>query len=356
MREKQKKGQERRGRRSMQQRTEDDLASKWRQVQGLIEEGALSKAASRLQSFGVAPATATTFRKTTGMFPRRAHPLLLRGPSQDARQGDSQSSEPTSSAFPSLSQKNLLEAIRSAPKSSAQGVTGWRYEHLGFFLPRDGLAQARILCIATCLTRDDAPVGFISLLAGGRCFALKKNARGTEVRPIVVGDVLRRWVTRAILLEFGPQFERHLGPLQFAVRTRAGTEKLFRYVQTCLQRSPSSAVLNLDASNAFNACDRQVVMDELHAHFPHLYTFFALWYGTPSDLVFKDQTGFLRKIKCEEGVQQGDVAGPLLFCLRLKPSLDGVLGDLQAKHRGKGCFVGAFMDDVSMVFPLRPLS
>eukprot|EP00820_Chromera_velia_P022870 Cvel_8463.t1-p1 / transcript=Cvel_8463.t1 / gene=Cvel_8463 / organism=Chromera_velia_CCMP2878 / gene_product=hypothetical protein / transcript_product=hypothetical protein / location=Cvel_scaffold467:71307-72068(+) / protein_length=254 / sequence_SO=supercontig / SO=protein_coding / is_pseudo=false len=59
MRERQKKGQERRGRRSMQQRTEDDLASKGRQVQGLIEEGTLSKAASRLQSFGVAPATTT---------------------------------------------------------------------------------------------------------------------------------------------------------------------------------------------------------------------------------------------------------------------------------------------------------
>uniref|UniRef100_A0A0G4I3U7 Uncharacterized protein n=1 Tax=Chromera velia CCMP2878 TaxID=1169474 RepID=A0A0G4I3U7_9ALVE len=151
MRERQKKGQERRGRRSMQQRTEDDLASKRRQVQGLIEEGALSKAASRLQSFGVAPATTTTFRKTAGMFPRRAHPLLLRDPSQDARQGDSQSSEPTSSAFPSLSQKNLLEAIRSAPKGSAQEVTGWQYEHLGFFLPRDGSAQARILRIAMML-------------------------------------------------------------------------------------------------------------------------------------------------------------------------------------------------------------
>uniref|UniRef100_A0A0G4HAC7 Reverse transcriptase domain-containing protein n=1 Tax=Chromera velia CCMP2878 TaxID=1169474 RepID=A0A0G4HAC7_9ALVE len=187
-----------------------------------------------------------------------------------------------------------------------------------------------------------------------QCFALNKNARGTEVRPIVVEDVFHRWVTRAILLEFGMQFERHLGPLQFAVRTRTGTEKLFRCVQTYLQRSPSSAVLNLDASNAFNTCDRQVIMDQVHAHFPQLYSFFALWYGTPSDLVFRDQSGLLRRITCEEGVQQGDVADPLLFCMGLKPSLDGLLGDLQVKHGGRGCFVGAFMDDVSMVFPLCP--
>uniref|UniRef100_A0A0G4IEJ2 Uncharacterized protein n=1 Tax=Chromera velia CCMP2878 TaxID=1169474 RepID=A0A0G4IEJ2_9ALVE len=248
----------------------------------------------------------------------------------------------------------MREAIRSAPKGSAQGVTGWRYEHLSYFLPRDGSAQARILRIATCLARGDAPVGFISLLAGGRCFALNKNARGTEVRPIVVGDVLRRWVTRTILLEFGIQFEQHLAPLQFTVRTRAGTEKLFRCVQTCLQWSPSSAVLNLDALNAFNAYNQQVIMDQVHTHFPQLYSFFALWYGTPSDLVFRDRLGLLRRITYEEGVQQGDVAGPLLFCMGLKPSLDGLLGDLQAKHGGRGCFVSAFMDDVSIVFPLRP--
>uniref|UniRef100_A0A0G4FJA4 Reverse transcriptase domain-containing protein n=1 Tax=Chromera velia CCMP2878 TaxID=1169474 RepID=A0A0G4FJA4_9ALVE len=188
------------------------------------------------------------------MFPRRAHPLLLRGPPQSDSQSQSSGSQ---SPLLTLSRDNLLEAIRSVSKGSAQGVTGWRYEHLSYFLPRDGSAQARILRIATCLARGDAPVGFISLLVGGRCFALNKNAKGTEVKPIVVGDVLRRWVMRAILLEFGVQFERHLGPLQFAVHTRADTEKLFRCMQTCLQQFPSSAVLNLDASNAFNACDRQ---------------------------------------------------------------------------------------------------
>uniref|UniRef100_A0A0G4GRR7 Uncharacterized protein n=1 Tax=Chromera velia CCMP2878 TaxID=1169474 RepID=A0A0G4GRR7_9ALVE len=91
-------------------------------------------------------------------------------------------------------------------------------------------------------------------------------------------------------------------------------------------------------------------MNELHTHFSHLYPFFALWYDTPSDLVFRDQGCVLRKIKYEEGVQQGDVAGPLLFCLGLKPSLGRLLSDLQGKHEGKGCFIGVFMEDVSIVF------
>uniref|UniRef100_A0A0G4GKM2 Interferon-related developmental regulator N-terminal domain-containing protein n=1 Tax=Chromera velia CCMP2878 TaxID=1169474 RepID=A0A0G4GKM2_9ALVE len=168
--------------------------------EGLIEEGALSKAASCLQSFGVAPASPATFRKVAGMFLRRAHPLLLQGLPQSDSQSQSSGSQ---SPLLTLSHDNLLEAIRSVPKGSTQGVMGWRYEHLSYFLPKDGSAQARILRIATCLARGDAPVGFISLLVGDRCFALNKNARGTEVRPILVGDVLRRWVTRAILLEFG---------------------------------------------------------------------------------------------------------------------------------------------------------
>eukprot|EP00820_Chromera_velia_P006981 Cvel_19417.t2-p1 / transcript=Cvel_19417.t2 / gene=Cvel_19417 / organism=Chromera_velia_CCMP2878 / gene_product=hypothetical protein / transcript_product=hypothetical protein / location=Cvel_scaffold1672:17790-19403(+) / protein_length=308 / sequence_SO=supercontig / SO=protein_coding / is_pseudo=false len=121
------------------------------------------------------------------MFPRRAHPLLLRSPPQSDSQSQSSGSQ---SPLLTLSCDNLLEAIRSAPKGSAQGVIGWRYEHLSYFIPRDSSAQVRILRIATCLVRGDAPVGFISLLAEGRCFVLNKNARGTEVRPIMVGDVL----------------------------------------------------------------------------------------------------------------------------------------------------------------------
>uniref|UniRef100_A0A0G4IAD5 Uncharacterized protein n=1 Tax=Chromera velia CCMP2878 TaxID=1169474 RepID=A0A0G4IAD5_9ALVE len=125
-----------------------------------------------------------------GMFPRRATPLRLRQVQQTQSQSQSQSQSPSFI----LSRENLLEAVRSALRGSAQGVTGWRYEHLSFFFPRDGSSQARILRIATCLAAGDAPVGFLTLLAGGRCFALRKDAQGSKVRPIVVGDVLRRLV------------------------------------------------------------------------------------------------------------------------------------------------------------------
>uniref|UniRef100_A0A0G4HLK2 Uncharacterized protein n=1 Tax=Chromera velia CCMP2878 TaxID=1169474 RepID=A0A0G4HLK2_9ALVE len=78
LRERQQRRRERRSHRSVQQQAENDLKSKRKQVKGLVEEGALSKAASWLQSLGVAPATVATFRKMAGMFLRRATPLRLR--------------------------------------------------------------------------------------------------------------------------------------------------------------------------------------------------------------------------------------------------------------------------------------
>uniref|UniRef100_A0A0G4HJB6 Reverse transcriptase domain-containing protein n=1 Tax=Chromera velia CCMP2878 TaxID=1169474 RepID=A0A0G4HJB6_9ALVE len=310
-----------------------------RHVKSLIADGALSKAASRLESFGVAKATVGTFQKLRALNPPRTAPYTTRALEE--------ATTPLA-----VTADSLLQAARSAPRGSAQGLTGWRYEHIRFFLPGDGSGYSSpLIAIAHQVAEGNAPLALLQLLAGGRSFALNKDAKETKIRPIVVGDVLRRWVTKAILIQYGGRFEKHLGSLQFAVKTSAGTNKLFRTVQTCLQSFPSPVLLQLDSQNAFNTCDRQAAMDELHKHFPELYSFFSLWYGAPATLFFRDKGGRLRKIQCEEGVQQGDVAGSLLFCLGLKPVLDQLQRRLQTRHGGRGCFIGAYMDDISMVFP-----
>uniref|UniRef100_A0A0G4G9C5 Uncharacterized protein n=1 Tax=Chromera velia CCMP2878 TaxID=1169474 RepID=A0A0G4G9C5_9ALVE len=130
-----------------------------------------------------------------------------------------------------LTLDSLLQAARSAARGSAQGISGWRYEHIRFFLPGDGsgggAGSCALLTVAQCLAAGNAPPSLLRLLASGRSFALNKDTKGDKVRPITIGDVLRRWVTKAILIEYGEKFEEHLGALQYAVRTSAGADKIF---------------------------------------------------------------------------------------------------------------------------------
>eukprot|EP00820_Chromera_velia_P003226 Cvel_16590.t1-p1 / transcript=Cvel_16590.t1 / gene=Cvel_16590 / organism=Chromera_velia_CCMP2878 / gene_product=hypothetical protein / transcript_product=hypothetical protein / location=Cvel_scaffold1284:50200-50682(+) / protein_length=161 / sequence_SO=supercontig / SO=protein_coding / is_pseudo=false len=130
-----------------------------------------------------------------------------------------------------LTLDSLLQAARSAAHGSAQGISGWRYEHIRFFLPGDGsgggAGSCALLTVAQCLAAGNAPPSLLRLLASGRSFALNKDTKGDKVRPITIGDVLRRWVTKAILIEYGEKFEEHLGALQYAVRTSAGADKIF---------------------------------------------------------------------------------------------------------------------------------
>uniref|UniRef100_A0A0G4FDF8 Uncharacterized protein n=1 Tax=Chromera velia CCMP2878 TaxID=1169474 RepID=A0A0G4FDF8_9ALVE len=124
-----------------------------------------------------------------------------------------------------LTLDSLLQAARSATQGSAQRISGWRYEHIRFFLPGDGSGgggtarQCALFIIAQQLAAGNAPPSLLRLLASGRFFTLNKDLKGNKVRPItmIIGDVLRRWVTKAILIKYGKKFEEHLGALQYVV-------------------------------------------------------------------------------------------------------------------------------------------
>ena len=109
--------------------------------------------------------------------------------------------------------------------------------------------------------------------------------------------------------------------------------------------TPYCALL-LDAENAFNCCDRQVFMDALQKDFPELHDFFAQFYHGESSIMYRGEDGTPHFIISRQGTQQGDPAGPFLFCLGLK----AVLEKLHTQLSGP-CAIMGLMDDVTVLLP-----
>ena len=100
----------------------------------------------------------------------------------------------------------------------------------------------------------------------------------------------------------------------------------------------SAILVKIDFTNAFNCVSRQAFLEQCRHHFPGLSRWAEWCYARPSKLYFGSET-----ISSENGVQQGDPIGPLLFALALQP----LLLDLERGRSDQGLqLVYSYLDDL----------
>lgn len=166
------------------------------------------------------------------------------------------------------------------------------------------------------LAADRVPPSLASSLTAAPLTPLRKRDDG--VRPIAVGETLRRPVSSLLMTRVASQSQQFLEPNQLGVRTKEGCEAIVhaahRHVHAHGQRT-THVLLQVDLANAFNLVSRPVFLRAVRAHFPVLYPWVALCYANePAHLWIGDQA-----IRSVCGVQQRDPLGPLLFPLALQP-------------------------------------
>jgi hypothetical protein len=308
---------------------EDFTADSVRKASSLANSGLLSKAARTLESAPLAPRSVTTAEHLGELRPRREVPAV----SQQDPQGRTAD----------IPAQTIVQAIKRAPKRSAPGVTGWRYEHLQALLPVSG--EFEIPCAIALLTdilKARLPESIKDLLRIGILFAIAKSNGG--IRPVAVTDVLRRVITKAIATHYKMNWGEAVGDLQYGVSIPAGSECVVKTCQVYLDLFPDQhAIVSADAQNAFNAADRQQMLDRLFDHFPELASFFAQWYDGEPPLWFRLESGDVHIIRSSQGSQQGDPAGGFLFCIGFRPHLEAIAHNLPQEGHP---VVAAFFDDV----------
>ena len=196
------------------------------------------------------------------------------------------------------------------------------------------------------LAQADVPSVVLDGLRVGRLVALRKpNGR---VRALVVGDVLRRLLGRALAQHFAPHFQSACLPHQFGLSTRVGTEAVNRPLRAATEANPRATVLSVDAVGAFDHVARGAMLDALLANpaLQPLLPYARQFYASPSTYTWYDEEGAAHNVHQGEGGEQGDPLMPAFYALAQHPALHDLHTQLQ-----DGEAVFAFLDDVYVVAP-----
>ena len=218
----------------------------------------------------------------------------------------------------SISAEAISLAIRSFPHGSAGGPDGLRPQHLKDLIGTsaiEGSASYQLLTalssFANLVLEGRTPPSIRPAFFGASLIALEKKGGG--IRPIAVGSTLRRLVAKAASAIMKTKMSALLAPTQLGFGIKGGVDAAIHAARYYLHHlTPHHAVVKLDFRNAFNSVRRDKMLNAVLDLAPELFHFVFSVYSSPSNLYWGDKI-----IHSEEGVQQGDPLGPLLFRLTI---------------------------------------
>ena len=347
------------GKRTMQQRATTFAAGQWQQLlasvrspetgrcrdasnpeasaeraAAQVRRGELSRARQTLTSSPLAPGTDATLEILQDQTRR---PAALRTP-LPANLEDYQPHTPLQ-----FNSQEVAEAIRTAKRGSAPGLSGATAEHYKVLLDdEEGLS----LFTATIelLAQGRVPEDIMESLSTARLTALSKPNGG--VRGIATGEVLRRLTSRVLARQYAEIFDTATRPFQYALRTRAGTDCLAAILRTASELDASATIVSLDGRAAYDTVSRAAMFHKLLEVAPALVPFVRGIYGRTSRYYWWNDAGERKEILQAEGCHQGDPLAPALYALAQHQALESASRQLEP-----GECLAAYLDDIYIVVP-----
>ena len=247
-----------------------------------------------------------------------------------------------------LSEESLRAAIKRAPRAAAGAGSGWVFEHYAYLALDDDETFSNLLNSIQLLFSGKMAPEITEALGSCTLIALAKPDGG--IRPIAIGEVLRRLASRAVCHQWKESLGIRFSPFQYGVQTKGGAEQVLHVIRTHHSLHPRHALIRIDCKNAFNCVSRtaflRAVLDDpdLRVLFPFIAQFYlpqgALHTTTDIGTVFST----LRSVS---GTQQGDPLGPFLFALAIHAGIKRVL----ANFKDKGVIILAYLDDIHVLGP-----
>ena len=205
-------------------KSQDDLTKLKLRIKSCLQEGAISKAAKELLSDGLHPWTPSVSQKLHELHPQKPLPPF-RDSFADEVHGD-------------CSPEELLGILKSFPLGSAPGPSGLRPVHLLECVSMTREANNDKLCLAltdlvNIASEGKLPKVVSPLLLAARLLPFKKRTDPTGVRPIAVGETIRRIIAKAVLGKSITAAEALLSPIQNGVRISNAVPFTIQSAQRC---------------------------------------------------------------------------------------------------------------------------
>ena len=161
------------------------------------------------------------------------------------------------------------------------------------------------------------------------------------VRPTGIGEILRRVIGKI----------EATGSIQLCAGQNASSEAAIHAVYEMFNKESTEAVLMVDASNAFNAINREEFLHNTKILCPSVSTYVNNCYSSPTDLYI--QGG--RSIKSEEGTTQGDPTAMAIYALGITPLLAWLSKKSNEGNSASASKQVAFADDLNGVGTVESL-
>ena len=141
------------------------------------------------------------------------------------------------------------------------------------------------------------------------------------VRPIGIGEILRRIVGKVVVSSIKEDIITSAGPLQTCAGLMSGIEASIHAMRIIFNEKDTEGILLVDAENTFNLLNRKAAIQNIKQLCPPFHQFLANTYQLPAELHINDDTGS-ECIMSDEGSTQGDVAAMGMYAVGTRPLIN----------------------------------
>ena len=182
------------------------------------------------------------------------------------------------------------------------------------------LAQA-IATFALKLATEPTDPKHLSAYVASRLVPLSK--RPTGIRPIGIGEVLRRLTGKVITQALKPDLIECTAPIQLCAGLEGGVEAAVHAARDLFMLESTECLLLIDASNAFNSLNRIAALNNVDYICPEFKIYLQNTYGLTANLFLCDGENN-EVLKSSEGTTQGDTAAMHMYACCLMPLIRSV--------------------------------